>query len=374
MKTLRIFLHFVFGVVNVLVLILFVAAAYSDRISPDQSILFSYLGLAFPVLCILNLCFMVYWLFVGEWRLILIGLASFLLSWGPVKHYFPFHGRVKPVPTENVIKVLTYNVMAFGYKNHTKLSPNKILKYIMHSGADVVCLQEYAESKSPKGLTAAKIYDALKMYPYRSVLFTSSSRFQDFGVAVFSKYPITNIRPVKYDSKYNGSSIQEIKIGEKKLTLINNHLESFKLTMEDRSRYSSLIKSFGSDGLDELRGAFEQKLGPAFRIRSKQAEAVAREIQKSKNPYVLVCGDFNDTPISYAHRTIQGDLVDAFAASGRGMGITYNRNLFWFRIDNILHTPNMTSMNCTVDKVKYSDHYPLWCYIRLEADSGKKGK
>ena len=28
--------------------------------------------------------------------------------------------------------------------------------------------------------------------------------------------------------------------------------------------------------------------------------------------------------------------MDAFAESGRGMGITYNQNFFWFRIDNIL--------------------------------------
>ena len=52
--------------------------------------------------------------------------------------------------------------------------------------------------------------------------------------------------------------------------------------------------------------------------------------------------------------------------TGRGMGITYNQNFFWFRIDNILHSPNMTSMNCSVDKVAYSDHYPLWCYLKLE--------
>lgn len=365
MKTLRIFLNFLFGVINVLTLILFILSAYSDRVSPEQSMLFSYLGLAFPILCLMNVFFLCYWLFVREWRLIAVGAAVFLLCWGPVKHYFPFHSRVKPVPTENVIKVLTYNVMAFGYKNHTKLSPNKILKYIMESDADIVCLQEYAESKSPKGLTKAKIYEALKMYPYRSVVWTSSSRFQNFGIAVFSKYPITNSRRVKYESKYNGSSVQEITIKGKKLTLINNHLESFKLTMEDRSRYSTFIKSFSSDGLGELKGAVEQKLGPAFRIRSKQAVAVAGEILKTKNPYVVVCGDFNDTPISYAHRTIQGDLVDSFAESGRGIGITYNRNFFWFRIDNILHSPNMKSINCTVDKVKYSDHYPLWCYLQL---------
>ena len=92
----------------------------------------------------------------------------------------------------------------------------------------------------------------------------------------------------------------------------------------------------------------------------------AEEIKKIDTDYVLVCGDFNDTPISYAHRTIQGPLKDAYAASGRGVGVTYNENFFWFRIDNILHSANMKPINCTVDKVRYSDHYPLWCYLQLK--------
>ena len=98
-------------------------------------------------------------------------------------------------------------------------------------------------------------------------------------------------------------------------------------------------------------------------VTSKQ---VAEEIKKIDTDYVLVCGDFNDTPISYAHRTIQGPLKDAYAASGRGVGVTYNENFFWFRIDNILHSANMKPINCTVDKVRYSDHYPLWCYLQLK--------
>lgn len=365
MKTLRLFLQFLFVVANVLAVVLLVVSAYSDRVSPETSMTLSYMGLAFPILCFMNLCFILYWLFLREWKYLLIGLCSFLICWGPVKRYFPFHSR-EDIPKENVLKVLTYNVMAFGYKNHTKISPNKILRYIAQSDADIVCLQEYATAKSEKNLTASKIYEALSMYPYRSVFFNSSTKFQSFGIAVFSKYPISNSRKVKYESDFNGSSVHEIDIKGKKLILINNHLESFKLTNADRTRYSSLIKSFGAEGLDDLKGAFEQKLGPAFRIRAKQAEAVSEEIKNAKGDYVLVCGDFNDTPISYAHHTIQGDLTDAFAESGRGMGITYNRNFFWFRIDNILHSPNMRSLNCSVDKVDYSDHYPLWCYLTLE--------
>lgn len=366
MKTLRIFFHFLFGVANVIAVVLLVVSAYSDRFSPESSIMFPYLGLAFPILCLVNLCFIVYWLIVRAWALVLVSVLAFLVCWGPVTRYFPFNSR-KEVQKEEVLKILTYNVMAFGYRNHTDIAPNPILKYIAKSDADIVCLQEYSEGKTKNSATAEKIYGALKMYPYRSIFYFHKTHYSDFGIAVYSKYPISNSRQVKYESDNNGSTVHEITVKGKTITLINNHLESFKLTMADRTLYKSFIKNMGAEGLEELKGAFEQKLGPAFKIRAKQAYAVSEEIKKAKGDYVLVCGDFNDTPISYAHRTIQGDLTDAFVESGRGMGITYHQNLFLFRIDNILHSPNATSMDCTVDsKVDYSDHYPMWCYLKLE--------
>lgn len=365
MKTLGILFHGLFLSANIAIALFLVISAYSDRISPDSNLFFSYMGLAFPILCILNILCVIYWLCLGKWKVVLLSLSAIAVCWGPINRYYPFHRQEKSTPQENVIKILTYNVMAFGYKGHTKMNPNKIIKYIIESEADIVCMQEYAENKSAKNLTKDKIYDALSMYPYHSVIYLNESRFQNMGIAVFSKYPISNSRRIKYDSRFNGSSIHQIDVKGEKLTLINNHLESFKLTMEDRSRYSTFIKKLTSDGLDELRGAFQQKLGPAFQIRARQAEAIAAEVKKQKDKNILVCGDFNDTPISYAHRTIQGDLTDAFVESGRGMGITYNQNFFWFRIDNILHSPNLKAINCTVDKVKYSDHYPMWCYLKL---------
>lgn len=115
-----------------------------------------------------------------------------------------------------------------------------------------------------------------------------------------------------------------------------------------------------------MKGSLQQKLGTAFQIRAGQAETVAKEIKEAKGEYVLVCGDFNDTPISYAHRTIQGNLVDAFAASGRGLGISYNQNKFWFRIDNILALFQYQVLSLHGGQSTLFDHYPMWCYITLE--------
>lgn len=365
LKTLKLLIKTIVVAANIVVVVMLFASAYSDHVSPNTVLFFSYLGLAFPVLCVLNLCFVLYWLFVREWRLLLVAVCAFVACLGPLMAYFPCHSR-ESVPQGKAIKVLTYNVMGFAYKDHTKKSPNEIIDYIARSGADIVCLQEYAVGKRKEFLTQRKVSEALSMYPYRSVIPLRPTGSLSAGIAVFSKYPITASRRIKYESKFNASSVHEIDVNGKKLTLVNNHLESFKLTMEDRSRYAAFFKNISTDTFDGIKGSIEQKLGPAFKIRARQAEVVAKEIAAAKGDYVLVCGDFNDTPISYAHRTVQGDLIDAFAESGWGMGVTYNQNMFRFRIDNILHSRNMKSVNCTVDKVCYSDHYPLWCYIIME--------
>lgn len=365
LKALKTAFHLLLFIANIVAAIVLISSAFSDRVPPDQALLFAYLGLFFPFFCFFILCFSIYWLFLKKWKFFFVNLMTLLICWGSIQRYFPLHFQTKEVPTENSIKVLTYNVMSFAFLNHTKENPNEILEYIANSGADIVCLQEYLESKSGEQLSASKIRQVLKMYPYYSTNFTNTTPYYKSGLAVFSKHPISRSRPITYESENNGSSIHEIRVNGKKLILINNHLESFKLTSEDKSKYSEFIKNPGTELLDGIRGSFQQKLGPAFTMRAKQARKVREEIEKMKADYVLVCGDFNDTPISYAHRVIQGDLQDAFVQSGSGLGVTYNRNLFRFRIDNIFHSATMQSFNCTVDKIYYSDHFPVWCYLQM---------
>lgn len=367
MNFFKIIFHSLVASVHLFCILLMLLAAYSDRVSPADSLIFAYLGLIFPVLCLINICFLLYWAFLLKWKMLIVGVAGFLFCMPSLMAYFPIHMKKKDIPKENVIKILTYNVMGFGYKDHTAESPNPIVEYIANSGADIVCMQEYLIGKSKNFLTNQKLQRAWHMYPYRSFIpLATVNRNQSIGLAVYSKFPIYRSKRIKYKSNFNGSSLHELNIKGQTVYLVNNHLESFKLTMEDRSRYSNFIKNINTDTFDAFKGAIHRKLGPAYRLRAVEAEIVAGEIRKLGNTQpIIVCGDFNDTPISYAHRTVLGNLKDAFSSSGCGVGVTYNQNFFWFRIDHIFHSANLTSMNCTVDKVKYSDHYPQWCYLKM---------
>jgi len=366
----KVFFYSFFAAITGFFALLFSASAYSDFISPESSVFFAYLGLLFPYLFVINLFFLAYWMIAKKWLISFILLATFAICWKPFTVYCPIHLKTKDLPKEGLIKTLSYNVMSFAYKNHTKEEPNKIIQFIAESGADIVCLQEYMVSARPNLMSSKDVAEALPMYPYIAEIFFSTPDNQNhrYGLALLSKFPILSSRKLSFlSSQYNGASIHKINVRGKIVTLVNNHLESFKLTAEDRSKYSDMIAHINFESFDEFRGAMQQKLGQAFRIRAKQAKIMNGEIRKADGHYTIVCGDFNDTPISYARRTVQGTLMDAFVESGFGTGISYNQNFFYFRIDHIFHSANMIAYNCRVDtRIKLSDHYPIHCFLLLK--------
>lgn len=81
---------------------------------------------------------------------------------------------------------------------------------------------------------------------------------------------------------------------------------------------------------------------------------------------LIICGDFNDTPVSYCYQQIRGALSDSWEEAGWGPGITYNRNKFWFRIDHIFHSKHFKTIDIKVlDEYSYSDHYPVLATVDL---------
>lgn len=357
MKLIREATFFIMLLVNWLFIGLLLLSAYSPYIHPSFWPLLNCLGLIFPVLLFINICFIILWLLIRR-RLIRFSLLALLLCLPQIGTYIPIHFTTQKIP-ENSIKLLTYNVMYLGAQQDSK-EENPILQYIRKNDADIVCLQEFIPSVSTA--TQKEIDKALKAYPFK--LTHRVGKSEGNGVACYSKYPILSSRAIKYNSQNNGSIVYEIKIDNDTLTLINNHLESNKLTREDKIIYQGMIEAPEPRKIKRGVKHLVSKLKEAIVFRSKQAESIAGEIEKTPHRYTVVCGDFNDSPISNAHHILTRQLEDAFSQSGCGLGISYNRNRFYFRIDHILISKNLQSYNCTVDRsIRTSDHYPVWCYI-----------
>jgi endonuclease/exonuclease/phosphatase family metal-dependent hydrolase len=106
-------------------------------------------------------------------------------------------------------------------------------------------------------------------------------------------------------------------------------------------------------------------LGESSRIRCKQVDIVARYIQDHAQYPIILCGDFNDSPISHTHHTLTKGLTDCFVATGNGPGWTYTNSRMYVRIDNILCSSHFTPYKCIVDKnATGSDHYPVTCWLK----------
>ena len=361
LKSIGLFLGRILLGCNAIVAILMICCAFSSYINPVSFPILSCAGLAFPIFLLLNFLFLAFWLFFYR-RYALLPLVTMIICFGQIRAYIPINLSMTQIP-DDAIKVLSYNIMHFdGHKPHSKNKPNEIVQYIQKNNADIVCLQEasFNNSDSKKFLSEKVFRKAMTEYPYFNQYVAKGN-----GWICLSRYPILSARMINYESANNGSMAYELKVGADTLLLINNHLESNKLTLDDRTAYREMIVNPQEETLKSTSKRLIGKVSEAASIRANQANKVSQYIRESGHKYVVSCGDFNDSPLSYAHRIIGEGMNDAFIESGNGLGISYHRNGFYFRIDHILASDNFELYNCKIDNsIKASDHYPIWCYIR----------
>jgi endonuclease/exonuclease/phosphatase family metal-dependent hydrolase len=355
-------LHMIAGA-NLATIIVMLFTGYSDRIDPTAFPLLSNAGLAFPIFLFINFAFLVFWL-IFKTRWALIPFMGFLLCYGPVRKYCPLN--INREPPADAIKVLSYNVWYFAGWNDSKGSINPILAYLRDQDADIVCLQESATNEV-KGNQVDSILNPI--YQYRD----TAQRGKGDCISIFSKYPILSKEHIDYPSKGNISAAFKLLIEGEEVLVINNHLETTGLTHEEKTQFKTMIKGeMKVDTVEMTSKLLVNKLAKATTIRAPQADAVARYIAYHRDMPVIVCGDFNDSPLSYAHRTIGKNLTDCYVATGNGPGISYHHNGFYVRIDNIMCSSHFEPFACRVDnKIKDSDHYPIYCWLKKRPKAQK---
>lgn len=351
---------------NVAAIVLLFCSFLSWKVSPLKTNLFSYIGLGFGVIFLVNIAYLALWIIFSKWKLAFISLAALVICNKPVLTFFPMN-LLPSAGSENTIKVLTYNVEGFINERSKDASDYPILEYIANTDADIVCLQEYLVSKTGQSIISQRdVNRILNKYPYRSVTgLEASGKYHIFGLACFSKYPIEKTHEIIFESSFNGAAVYTIDINGQKYTVANVHLESNSISAEDKKLYNDFLQNNDSIKLEQVATNIRARLGSAYRQRVGQVEKIKNYIDTQDTHGTIVCGDFNDTPISYAYHQMKRGLNDAYASTGFGPGITYHEDFFLFRIDYIMHSKNMKAHRAKVDRVAYSDHYPLRTHLEL---------
>jgi len=344
---------------NIATVLLMLATGFSDRLHPGSHPLLSIIGTAFPIFLLLNLLFVLFWI-TFNWKKLWIPIVGYVLAYVPISTYMPMNQR-QDVP-EECIKILTYNVCAYGGNYKYEDAFERITDYLRKQQADIVCTQEDVDTWRRYMMNSYQ-----KLYPYNDTTVFVNTAWAFNGMGIHTRYPILRKERIRYPSAANGSMAYFLKKGKDTLLVINNHLENTHLTLEDRARYKTMLK--GDMESDTARAESMQmldKLSQAAAIRARAVDAVKNYMKAHSQYPTIVCGDFNDTPISYSRHALAESLTDCFTASGRGIGLSYNQKGFWVRIDHILCSSDFTPYNCQVDsKTDFSDHYPMFCWLKM---------
>jgi len=278
------------------------------------------------------------------------------------------------VRLENTISILTYNVRLFDYYQWSKdtASWQKILNFVRDENPDVVCFQEFITLPGTRH-DLKSLKDALAPFPYSHVYYTDRvPRKINFGMATFSKYPIVHKEMIDFEESLNGSVVSDIVINMDTIRIYNCHLQSIRLRKDYNDLIDSLIFNYSEKQLDELK-YISVRMKEAYIQRAEQVEIMASHIKSSPYP-VVVCGDFNDTPFSYAYHKLSRNLKDAFIESGSGIGSTFRGSLPYARIDYILYGSSFKANHYHSRKIQWSDHYPVSAYLTLREKADSTGQ
>lgn len=343
--------------INIATVALMILTGYSDLFNPEVYPVGATLGLAFPILLMLNLALLVFWL-LAKWRMAWIPIAGYALCLPAIRVYMPLNPQTEA--PQGALKVLSYNVFNFGGTPQIDSTVMPIVDFINNSGADIVCLQE------ANGVTNTDKIDSLlaHVYQYRDTAWHSNSSSD--RLMLLSKFPILGKERIPYKSTYNISVAWTVDINGQKVRVINNHFESNRITDEEKKKFKEMLKGkLGPDSSSTESRSLLRLLARAAKMRAPQVNAVARYIKRHKGESIILCGDFNDCPISYTHRQLASLLNDCYTSTGCGPGVSYHKGAMYVRIDNIMCSQDFQPYGAEVyNKIDASDHYPIFCWLK----------
>jgi endonuclease/exonuclease/phosphatase family metal-dependent hydrolase len=346
---------------NLIAALLLVGSYISTHINPEKQVIWAFLGLGFPVLFTINLGYLVYWLIRRKIQLI-IPLVAILLGAHHISHVYQISLKPKKDNNKNAIHVMNYNVRLFDLYNWTKNKEtrNLIFEQLNNVQPDIICFQEFYQSDSVDFTTRDTLVKFLKANNYYEGYSQKARLDSHFGVVTFSKYPIINGYVGTFEGeRSNNYVVTDLLINEDTVRVINAHVGSIGFKEGDYQYIGGKGTTNYFPGQKKPKEVFQQKildrLHLGFKRRGAQVNKLADEVKKSPYP-VILCGDFNDTPVSYTYGTFDKLLIDSFTEKGNGLGGTYIGYIPGLRIDYIFHSTHFKAVDYTTHPEKLSDH------------------
>jgi len=320
----------------------------------------SVIGLSYPVVFILCILSLIYWLIRGAMRWILLVFLVLIIGSSYHMRLFTYHLPSEIPDHTTTLKILSNNVQIFDLYHsdpQTKYTlRDSIFSYTINQHPDIVCFQEFYVKDQPTTFLTSELFEE-QFFPsdkYQRYIYKAIGR-QYFGIVIFSKHRIIHRGDIVFDTEnehnYNFCIFVDIVKNNDTFRIYNAHLQSLRLSaIEEEMPSNRWVKKVF------------KRLETVYPQRANQAIKIMNHIQQSPYPVVL-CGDFNDTSLSFVYQQFSSHLRDAFLESGKGFGHTYIGKIPAGRIDYIFHSPELKSHHFTIQRDNFSDHRAISCTI-----------
>lgn len=344
---------------NIITAGLLLASTMAGTVEPSRSVIFSLLCYGYLYFLIANIVFVILWLlFSSKW--FILSLAAILVRYAFVPLYFQVGGSDSPDEGANrdeLLKVMTFNAHHFnGVESNSQMADSNMLLFlniIDDEQPDALAMQEYIGRGNEVHLT-----ELLKErgYTYTASGYESGAMT---GEVIFSRLPITRVVRIEGPTKlytellWNGDTLR----------LYCLHLDSYGLDESDHQQ----IHDISHGNVDSLTGRSTLHKFRETLLEHEREWNVMKPYFDNHKRLSVVAGDFNDPPTSYFYQQCSKYLKDSYCKAGQGFSTTYHglftkrtKTIFpAFRIDLVLHTPDLEPVAYKRIKSEMSDHYPV---------------
>jgi len=306
-------------------------------------------------------------------RWALISLLTMVLAYKPFSKVVPFRfsSSFNKVRSKASLRIMSWNVASFNIrfeKEHPEVKP-QMIDLINEYQPDIACFQEMVCEDGDEHMIG-HVDDYMKQLEFTNYFYAYNpkddyKRPAHFGIMIFSKFPIINRKTLPDTvARYNDFfQYADIVKGSDTFRVFNIHLQSLRFNKKEFDR----IEHPTADQKDAVKESENiiSKFKHGFTERKAQADRVHAEIARSPYP-VILCGDFNDVPNSYAYHTVGQGLKNAFEEKAVWLGRTFSGIAPTLRIDNIFVDNKMNVEQYLRVRKKLSDHFPIFSDVSMK--------
>ncbi len=310
-----------FFVLTVAVVVLFVLTLFVPRLDPRVWGELTTLGIVAPFVYAAQALMTLYW--IMRWRL-WVAVPMILISLFGLFNVSTFYRMelrrtyAEPKYDRQAMKIMTYNVRSF-IDDNGKRNIDSMAAMIRSINPDILCFQEFG------------FKDAMDTLLKNMNGLPKSLNRNNLSPAIYSRYPIINAERIDKQKNYLWA---DLVVRDDTIRVFNLHLHSTTIRKADKNYIENSEYIDDEESEEQLRSMLT-RLTENNKLRASQVDTIKQIINASPYP-VIVCADFNDTPVSFTYRKMSRRLRDTYREQGRGYAHSYRGFYDMLRIDYIL--------------------------------------